>query len=186
MISQRLKWSLRRSSIAMSALVLAGTLAVEAQPGRSPLVITSTNDPSNNSVVVFKLNTEGTPSLPLSGTFHTGGKGGASTNAGIVQFNSNLGAVANYGSNTVSQLVRYGNSVALGRTIDLASDCVKPDSVALTDSQQSLCRSGTNAGLPNERALLGGEGTRQHLVHGEFSRRRHCDLLQRRAERRVL
>ena len=135
MISQRLKWSRRRSSIAMSVLVLAGTLAVEAQPGRSPLVITSTNDPSNNSVVVFKLNTEGTPSLPLSGTFHTGGKGGASTNAGIVQFNSNLGAVANYGSNTVSQLVRYGDSVALGRTIDLASDCVKPDSVALTDSQ---------------------------------------------------
>ena len=73
-----------------------------------------------------------TPSLTLTETLHTGGKGGASTNAGILQFRDDLGAVANYGSNTVSQLVRYDNSIAIGKTIHLAPDCAKPDSVALT------------------------------------------------------
>ncbi len=67
-----------------------------------------------NAVVVFKLNTEGNPSLSLTQTLITGGKGGASTNAGIVQFNRGLGAVGNYGSNTVTQLLRVGNAVAIG------------------------------------------------------------------------
>ena len=83
-------------------------------------------------VVVFKLNTQGTPSLELAQTLATGGKGGASTNAGIVQFRRDLGAVANYGSNTVSQLRREGDAIAIGSTIPLAAECTKPDSVALT------------------------------------------------------
>jgi len=132
---QRLQWSGRRFSVPLSALFLVGALAASAQNGRSPLVITSTNDPGANSVVVFKLNTAATPSLSLSESFHTGGKGGASGNAGILQFKGDLGAVANYGSNTVSQLVRYGDAILPGRTIHLASDCVKPDSVALAGSQ---------------------------------------------------
>jgi hypothetical protein len=135
MHSQRLKWSRRHVGVALSTLFLAGAVSAQAQSWRNPLVITSTNDPSANSVVVFKLNTAGTPSLSLSESFHTGGKGGASTNAGILQFKDNLGAVANYGSNTVSQLARLGDSILPGKTIPLASDCVKPDSVALTDSQ---------------------------------------------------
>lgn len=135
MHSQRLKWSGRHVGVALSTLFLAGAVSAQAQSWRNPLVITSTNDPSANSVVVFKLNTAGTPSLSLSESFHTGGKGGASTNAGILQFKDNLGAVANYGSNTVSQLARLGNAILPGKTIQLASDCVKPDSVALTDSQ---------------------------------------------------
>ena len=108
MHSQRLKWSGRHVGVALSTLFLAGAVSAQAQSWRNPLVITSTNDPSANSVVVFKLNTAGTPSLSLSESFHTGGKGGASTNAGILQFKDNLGAVANYGSNTVSQLARFG------------------------------------------------------------------------------
>ena len=63
----------------------------------------------------------------------TGGNGGASTNAGILQFRDDLGAVANYGSNTVSQLVRDDDFIGIGPTIKLASGCVKPDSVALTE-----------------------------------------------------
>src|ERR1017187_8804323 len=35
-------------------------------------------------------------------------------------------------SNTVSQLVRYDNSIAIAKTVHLAPDCVNPDSVALT------------------------------------------------------
>src|ERR1700761_3755873 len=134
MNSQRLKFGWRRPSIMLAVLLFVGVLAVKAENGRNPLVVTSTNDPSGNSVIVFKVDTAGTPSLPLQQTLHTGGKGGASTNAGIVQFNGNLGAVANFGSNTVSQLARYGDSILVGRTIQLASDCAKPDSVALTNN----------------------------------------------------
>lgn len=120
-----------RAGFTLAALSLASALAFAGQNERSALVIASTNDATANSVVVFRLDTAGTPSLTLTETLRTGGKGGASTNAGILQFNDNLGAVANYGSNTVNQLVRYGNSVAIGATIHLAPDCKNPDSVAL-------------------------------------------------------
>jgi len=83
-----------RSGFTLAALCLTGALAVAGQNERSPLVITSTNDPSGNAVVVFKLNTAGTPSLALAEALRTGGKGGASTNAGILQFKDDLGAVA--------------------------------------------------------------------------------------------
>jgi hypothetical protein len=126
------KSGLWRSGFTLAALGLASVLAASGQKERSTLVIASTNDASSNAVVVFKLNTAGTPSLTLASTLQTGGKGGASTNAGILQFQDDLGAVANYGSNTVSQLARYDNSIVIGKTIHLASDCVSPDSVALT------------------------------------------------------
>jgi hypothetical protein len=121
-----------RVGAALAAMFLTGALAVAGQRERSVFVLTSTNNASGNAVVVFKLDTQGAPSLSLAGTLPTGGKGGASTNAGILQFQDDFGAVANYGSNTVSQLVRYDNFIALERTINLAPDCVKPDSVALT------------------------------------------------------
>jgi hypothetical protein len=136
------KSGLWRSSIALAAICLTSALAHAGQQERGALVITSTNDASGNAVVVFKLDTAGTPSLALAETLRTGGKGGASTNAGILQFNGDLGAVANYGSNTVSQLVRYNNSIAVGKTIQLAPDCEKPDSVALT--QEHLFVAGAN------------------------------------------
>jgi hypothetical protein len=129
---------LHKSAFWRAGTVLAVTLFVTAlafaEPHhRSVFVLTSTNNASGNSVVVFKLDTSGSPSLSLVNSLPTGGKGGASTNAGIVQFHDDFGAVANFGSNTVSQLLRFDNYIAVGRTIHLASDCVKPDSVALAD-----------------------------------------------------
>ncbi len=121
-----------RSVFTLTTLCLTSVLAASGQKQRSTLVITSTNNPSGNAVVVFKLDAAGSPSLALAGTLWTGGKGGASTNAGILQFNDDLGAVANFGSNTVSQLARYDNSIVIAKTVHLAPDCVKPDSVALT------------------------------------------------------
>ena len=115
------------------ATLFAAALAVAGPQGRSVFVLTSTNNPSGNAVEVFKLDTSGTPSLSLVNTLSTGGKGGASTNAGILQFQDDFGAVANFGSNTVNQLVRYNNFIGLGRTIALDSDCAKPDSVALSE-----------------------------------------------------
>jgi len=126
------KSGLWRSGTTLAALCLISALAAFGQRQRSTLVVTSTNNASGNAIEVFRLDTAGTPSLTLEKTLWTGGKGGASTNAGILQFKDDLGAVANFGSNTVSQLVRYDNSIAIAKTIHLAPDCANPDSVALT------------------------------------------------------
>jgi hypothetical protein len=117
----------------LAVVFLATAMAVAGEDGRSVYVLTSTNNASANYVVVFKLNTAGTPSLSLVDMLATGGKGGASTNAGILQFKDDLGAVANYGSNSVTQLVRDDDIISIGRTVNLAPGCVKPDSVALTN-----------------------------------------------------
>jgi len=126
------KLRLWRAAFVPAALILASSIALQGQHVRSPLVVTSTNNESGNAVEVFKLNVQGTPSLELIQTLPTGGNGGASTNAGIVQFDRDLGAVANYGSNNVSQLLREGDAIAIGSTIPLATGCTKPASVALT------------------------------------------------------
>jgi hypothetical protein len=127
-----LKINLCRTSSLLAAVLLASTLAVAGEDGHSLLVLTSTNNVSGNDVVVFKLNVAETPSLPLADMLPTGGTGGASGNAGILQFEDNLGAVANYGSNSVTQLVRDDDFISIGPAIKLATGCTKPDSVALT------------------------------------------------------
>jgi hypothetical protein len=127
--------SLCRAVSVLAAVLFATALAVANGNGHSVFVLTSTNNASGNEVVVFELNTWGTPSLSWSNTLPTGGNGGASGNAGILQFSGNLGAVANYGSNSVSRLVREGNSISMGSTINLAWGCVQPDSVAISTEQ---------------------------------------------------
>jgi len=119
-----------RSLVAVS--VLAASVAVGGERQRGVLVLTSTNEPGSNSVVVFKLETGSAPSLSWRTTFPTGGAGGASNNAGILQFRQDRGAVANFGSNTITELVREEDDIRIGSTIKQASGCVRPDSVALT------------------------------------------------------
>jgi hypothetical protein len=128
--TQRLYLDGARSLLVASALAAAA--AVAGEPERSVLVLTSTNDPGSNAVVVFKLDTSGTASLSYLDTLATGGRGGASTNAGILQFRHDRGAVGNFGSNSVTELVREDDSIRVGVTIRQASGCVKPASVALS------------------------------------------------------
>ncbi len=118
------------AAFTVAAILIGAVLPAAGQ--RVPLILTSTNDANNNAVVVFRLGVGQTPFLSLAETLRTGGQGGAASNAGILQFRNDLGAVANYGSNTVTRLVRYGDSIDLGGAINLAPDCVKPDSLALT------------------------------------------------------
>jgi hypothetical protein len=113
--------------------LLAASAAFAGEHERSTLILTSTNDPAGNAVIVFKLNDGGTPSLSYVDSIATGGKGGASTNAGLLQFRRDRGAVANYGSNSVTELFRENDFVRLGGTIKQAPGCEKPDSVALTN-----------------------------------------------------
>ena len=126
-----MKISLFRAGVVLAVVSLTAALAVGQEYGRSVFVLASTNSVSGNDVVVFQLDTGTTPSLSLVDMLPTGGNGGASTNAGILQFAYDFGAVANYGSNSVTQLVRNENIISIGNTINLASGCVKPDSVAL-------------------------------------------------------
>ncbi len=131
---QKYKSHMWRSSAFLAALFLTAGLA-GAQLQRKILVITSTNSPTGNALEVFQLNGSATNSLSLADTLPTGGNGGASGNAGIVQFKGDFGVVANFGSNSVSQLVRYDNFIRVGRLLSLGSTCAQPDSVALTDDQ---------------------------------------------------
>jgi hypothetical protein len=116
----------------LMATLLAATAAVAGERDRGVLVLTSTNDSAGNAVVVFRLDASGTPSLSYQDTLPTGGAGGASGNAGILQFEHDRGAVANFGSNSITELTREDDLVRIGATVKLASGCVKPDSVALT------------------------------------------------------
>jgi hypothetical protein len=127
-------FSVWRAGVLLATMFAVATLA-NAQQGRKVLILTSTNSAASNTVEVFQLDASGTPSLSLTDTLPTGGKGGAGTDAGILQFDNGLGAVANFGSNNVTQLVRYDDFVRIARNIPLANGCTKPDSVALTGGQ---------------------------------------------------
>ena len=111
--------------------IITAALAL-GQPGRDTFVITSSNGSQSNQVLVFKVNSSSSStSLSLDTMFSTGGVGGAHSGAGAVQFKSDFGVVTNLGSNNVTQLLRYGNSItAIGR-INLAAGCQSPISAAI-------------------------------------------------------
>lgn len=121
-----------RAGVTVAASLLAASLAVAGERDRGVLVLTSTNDPGTNQVLVYQLETGGSAALSLVQTLPTGGHGGAGGNAGILQMKDDFGAVANYGSNSVSELAREGDFVQVTGRVGLAPGCVKPDSVALT------------------------------------------------------
>jgi hypothetical protein len=132
--------NLTRSTAGLAAAALAGsllaaTVAVAGEADRDVLVLTSTNDPGSNQVLVYQLETGASPALSLVQTLPTGGLGGAGGNAGILQMKDDFGAVANYGSSSVSELVREGDFVQVRGQVKLAPGCAKPDSVAITRDQ---------------------------------------------------
>lgn len=122
---------LGRTGTLLAATLLLSTMAAANDVERAVLVLTSTNDANANQLVVFKLDTE-SPALSFEKLVPTQGKGGAGGNAGVLQFKDDFGAVANFGSNNVSRIVRHGDFIDIGGAIDLAPKCVKPDSLALT------------------------------------------------------
>jgi len=119
----------------LAALVSGSSFASDDEPahgqGRATLLVTSTNNATANDIVVFRLDTNATPSLSYLTSLATGGAGGAGGNAGLVQFHGDFGAVANHGSNSVTQLIREGDFVYVGKSIGLAPGCAGPVSVAL-------------------------------------------------------
>jgi hypothetical protein len=126
-----MKSNLRHAGGVIATSILAAMLAA-GQSARDTFVLTSTNA-SSNQVVVFKLSDSATPSLSLQAMFSTGGMGGASAGsaAGALQFQDGFGAVTNFGSNNVTQLVRFGNTITASGTIPLATGCQAPVSAAI-------------------------------------------------------
>jgi hypothetical protein len=124
-----------RAGVGVAASLLAAGLAIASDADRGVLVLTSTNDPGANQLLVYQLETGAAPALSLVQTLPTGGAGGASGNAGILQMKGDFGAVANFGSSSVSVLVREGDFMQVRGQVRLASGCLKPDSVALTGRQ---------------------------------------------------
>ncbi len=129
-----MKTNLHRTMASVAILFLAVAAATAADHKRDVFVLTSTNDPAGNQLLAFRLNRSGT-SLTLVNTLPTGGNGGASGNAGSVQFRDSFGAVVNYGSNTLTRLERDDHAIRTAGTVELASDCAQPVSVALKDRQ---------------------------------------------------
>ena len=60
---------------AAAACLLVSGLAAAHDRDRGVLVLTSTNDPGGNQVLVYQLQTGGTPALSLVQTLPTGGRG---------------------------------------------------------------------------------------------------------------
>ncbi len=130
-MKNRLQYALGFSIVALMAAVSA--TALDRDHHKQTFVVTSTNDSTANQLVVFRLTTGAAPSLNFVNTLPTGGKGGAGGNAGAVQFLKSNGAVVNYGSNTVSRLVRDDDSIRLSGSFQLAANCIQPVSVALNE-----------------------------------------------------
>lgn len=121
------------------------TLFAAAGPlqARDLLVLAGTNGAPVNTVAVFRLDTSVSPaSLSLLNTVATGGAGGASGNAGAVQFGKEFGVAVNYGSNNISQLSRVGNTIHASKLIPLPEGCTAPLSAALSGTQMLVA--GTN------------------------------------------
>ena len=119
----------RVSAVLMLAFLALGSARAADQ--NDIFVLTSTNDPAGNQVVVFQLHAASTSSLTFVKALPTGGKGGAGGNAGALQFHDSFGAVVNFGSNNLTRLLRDENSIRTAGTVDLAPTCTQPDSVAL-------------------------------------------------------
>src|SRR5580704_8593876 len=113
---------LRKSAAGLLVgILLATTVAVAGEPERAVFVLTSTNNPAGNAVVVFHLEDGETSTLSYTDSLPTGGNGGASGNAGILRFGRDEGAVANFGSNSVTAFTRDEDRFRIGHTIKLAS-----------------------------------------------------------------
>src|SRR5271155_3665879 len=107
----------RRYRFVASGILMIASLTASRAAASDTYVLTSTNDPTSNKVVIFKLEPSGTPSLTLQSMLPTGGAGGASGNAGAVQFADEFGAVVNYGSNNVSKIARFGDFFTVSGTV---------------------------------------------------------------------
>ena len=106
----------KRVALCSAALVLvcaAGVTNVRAEHRGRTLVVTMTNDPIENRINVYDADTH-----TLLQSLSTHGKGGAGGNArGVKQFDGELVAAVNNGSNTVAVFRRDGDILKFDKVV---------------------------------------------------------------------
>lgn len=99
------------SATLLSAAILS--TSVHAESPRKTLVVTMTNDPESNAIIVVDAATHARLQ-----TLPTNGKGGAGNNArGAAQYNGRLFAAVNFGSGTVALFERAGDRLVFVRSV---------------------------------------------------------------------
>ena len=148
--------------LSATASLAAPPPSVDAKNEGLTLAVTMTNDPASNLIKVYDAST-----LTLLQTLSTNGAGGASGNArGVRQFNGQLFAAVNNGSNTVAIYTRNGDSLKLDRVVTTTSAPVSVDFgnghmyVAGTTTVDSFILQGSSVGSrdgsPGLRLVGGG------------------------------
>jgi hypothetical protein len=103
--------------------IMAVSVPVLADRPEITLAVTMTNDPGANQIRVFDATTN-----VLVQTLSTRGKGGVAGNArGVKQFNGDIVAVVNNGSDTVAVFKRDGNRLKFDRLVTTTSAPVSID-----------------------------------------------------------
>jgi len=107
-----------------TALLIAGSLAkVHADDSQKTLLVTMTNDPASNGIIVFDAATHARLQ-----TVSTNGKGGVGGNGrGVNQYNGRLFAAVNNGSGTVALFTRAGDRLVFEQLVSTTSPPVSID-----------------------------------------------------------
>ena len=118
-------------------LMGAACLSIQGQgSSQKTLVVTMTNDPVSNALVVVDAATH-----ERLQTISTNGKGGVSGNArGVAQYDSRLFAAVNYGSRTVSLFQRAGDRLIFENSVVTTSS---PVSVNFSNGHMYVAGSST-------------------------------------------
>src|SRR5882757_1589849 len=105
------------SSAAVVLVVAAGASTLRADHHGRTLAVTMTNDPIENRLNVYDADTH-----TLLQTLSTHGKGGVGGNArGVKQFDGELIAAVNNGSNTVAVFRRDGDTLKFDKVVSTTS-----------------------------------------------------------------
>src|SRR5229473_5633803 len=98
-------------------LVFAVSSNLHAGHRRLTLAVTMTNDPTSNQIKVYDTSTH-----VLLQTLSTHGKGGVGGNArGVKQYNGEVFAAVNNGSNTVALYTREGDGLKFDKLVTTTS-----------------------------------------------------------------
>ena len=166
--------------VACSALA-AGTPGIHANSGHGrTLVVTMTNDPNENQLKVYDAQ-----SHVLLQTLSTHGKGGVGGNArGIKQYDGELVAVVNNGSNSVALFRRDGEVLKFDRVVSTTSAPVSVDFgndhlyvAGATTVDSFVLHQNSVEWLDGTTGLAlagGGVPRRQHSVKSASSARNSC------------
>jgi hypothetical protein len=151
------------TGLAMFALMFAVTACAadkpEALPGQTALFLTQTNA-SPNFLAVINTVTKETNYVP------TGGKGGASGNAGGVAVSGELAAAVNFGSLTVTIFERVGNAMHATQLVKTTS---APLSVAFGHEHLFVLGATTAESFPIFGNTIGASDGSANLLIGDGS-----------------